>query len=669
MKQLKNWQRYALEWGVLVLLVTFLTGIAGVNHDPEAYCPFGGLQALTHYISHNSLPCEMSSVQIFAGIALIVAVVLFSKLFCAYLCPLGTVSDVLMKLRRNRKIKPWFVPANGLSDKVLRLIKYILLFLILYNTIGVGELFCKRIDPYYAVATGFKGEISLYLSLGMLVVLVLFSFFVDNFWCRYICPLGAISNTLKYWLWIVTLLGVVYVASSVAGQIPAWIIIALFCIAGYLFEVLNVKASMQVLNVQRDTRKCTDCKLCEDKCPYHISITGFDGTVENVDCMLCGECVENCPSSALHIGFKKKGTRNKFNRFLPGALSVVLFACVIFAGAKIEFPTINEYWDLNNEEAHEIRSGNLTSVRSFTIDGLSQVRCYASSMAFMEKLRHIPGVHGVKTYVKHHKATILYKPEQTTPEKIQQQLFVPTTFQIFKPNYKTIPELRVITIRTRKMTQNNSVNLLGLQFKQLDSLVYGLETEWDTPMIVRLFVDPSFARDEAWIRDVVSMPFLELTNARTGKTIQMQTGYEFVRMEKIDSTISTVDFLHRMFKPFMAEFSPIDEVGLKEQYLYEISDKDITKPIITRKLPILASYLSLHDGIGSVYTCLNDECLPAIVIRFYLPMTKEKLDTLLSAEQWTIREKDGIRPIAAPMKLDKGFVNVIGSKNKNRQQM
>ena len=68
-----------------------------MNHDPEAYCPFGGLQALTHYISHNSLPCEMSSVQIFAGIALIVAVVLFSKLFCAYLCPLGTVDEVTEK--------------------------------------------------------------------------------------------------------------------------------------------------------------------------------------------------------------------------------------------------------------------------------------------------------------------------------------------------------------------------------------------------------------------------------------------------------------------------------------------------------------------------------------------------------------------------------------------
>ena len=637
---------------MLVLLVAFLTGIFGVRHDPEAYCPFGGFQAFMHYISHDSLPCEMSSVQIFAGIALAVAAVLFSKLFCAYLCPLGTVSDLLMKLRRHLNIEPWFVPTNGLSDKALRLIKYILLFLILYNTIGTGELFCKRLDPYYAVATGFKGEISLYLSLGMLVVFVLFSFFVDNFWCRYICPLGALSNTLKYWLWLVTLLGVVFVASSIAGQIPAWIIIALFCVVGYLFEILYPKTSLQILNVHRDSKRCHNCKLCEDKCPYHINITDFKSTVENVDCMLCGECVENCPTEALHIGFIKKGAPNKFNRFLPVGLTVLLFLCVIFLGVKIELPTINEYWDLSSEEVHAIRSGNMTSMYSFTIEGLNQVRCYASSMAFKEKLQHISGVHGVKTYVKHHRATILYKPEQTTPDKIQQQLFVPTTFQIFSPDYRTIPELRVITIRTRKMTQNNSVNLLGLQFKQLDSLVYGLETEWDTPMIVRMFVDPSFARDETWIKDVVSMPFLELKNASTGKTIQMQTGYEFVRMENTESTISTVEFLHKMFKPFKAEFTPIDDTDSNEQFLYEIIDKEITKPIIMRKLPIFASYLSLQKGVGSVYTCLNDDCIPEIVIRFYPPMTQEKLDTLLSAEHWTIHGKDGIRSIAAPMKFD-----------------
>ena len=518
MKRLRNWQRYVLEWGVLAALVIFITGIVriGSHADPEAYCPFGGLQALANFISNNSLPCGMSSMQIFVGIALVVATVLFSKLFCAYLCPLGTVSDLLMKLRKRSNIKPWVYPTNGLFDKILRIVKYFLLFLIIYNTIGTGELFCKRFDPYYAVATGFKGEISLYMSLGMLFVLVLFSFFVDNFWCRYICPLGALSNTLKYWLWIVTCLGVVYVVSSIAGQVPLWTVIALVCIVGYLSEVLNPKASMQVLNVHRDSDKCIECKSCEKKCPYHISITNFNGTVESVDCMLCGECVENCPSEALHVGFIKKGFRNNFNRFIPAGLTVVLAVSALLIGIKIELPTINEYWDLSNEEIHDLKSGSKSSLSTFTLDGLSQVRCYASSMAFMEKLQHISGVHGVKTFVKHHRATILYKPELTTPEKIQQELFVPTKFQISRPDYKRIPELRVITIRTKNMTQANSVNLLGLQFKQLDSLVYGLETEWDIPMIVRLFVDPSFSRDETWIKDVVSKPFLELENANTG---------------------------------------------------------------------------------------------------------------------------------------------------------
>ena len=47
MKTNKNWQRYALQWGALGAIILFLTGIikTGAKHDPEAYCPFGGLQA------------------------------------------------------------------------------------------------------------------------------------------------------------------------------------------------------------------------------------------------------------------------------------------------------------------------------------------------------------------------------------------------------------------------------------------------------------------------------------------------------------------------------------------------------------------------------------------------------------------------------------------------
>ena len=51
----KNWPRYSLQWGVLAALVFVLSGLAGMIFgkteapDPEAFCPFGGLEALATY--------------------------------------------------------------------------------------------------------------------------------------------------------------------------------------------------------------------------------------------------------------------------------------------------------------------------------------------------------------------------------------------------------------------------------------------------------------------------------------------------------------------------------------------------------------------------------------------------------------------------------------------
>ena len=104
---ISNWPKYLLQWGVLAALIVFITGIIPCKEpaDPEAYCPMGGLEALTTYFVNGSLPCSMSSLQIMMGIVLAAAVVLFSKLFCGYICPLGTVQDLLLKLRKSLKFK------------------------------------------------------------------------------------------------------------------------------------------------------------------------------------------------------------------------------------------------------------------------------------------------------------------------------------------------------------------------------------------------------------------------------------------------------------------------------------------------------------------------------------------------------------------------------------
>ena len=69
-----NWPKYLLQWGVLALLVFFLSGLASLVFtdmnapDPEKYCPFGGLEALGTYFANGSLPCSMTSMQIAMGV-------------------------------------------------------------------------------------------------------------------------------------------------------------------------------------------------------------------------------------------------------------------------------------------------------------------------------------------------------------------------------------------------------------------------------------------------------------------------------------------------------------------------------------------------------------------------------------------------------------------------
>ena len=160
---IRNWPKYLLQWGVLAALIVFLTGLIPSENavDPETYCPMGGLQALATFLANNSLPCSMSMLQIMMGIVLAAGVVLFSKLFCAFICPLGTVQDLLSKARNAMHIKGVKVRNGSILDKVLRIVKYALVFWIFYMTVNASELFCKNLDPYYAIATGFKGEITL----------------------------------------------------------------------------------------------------------------------------------------------------------------------------------------------------------------------------------------------------------------------------------------------------------------------------------------------------------------------------------------------------------------------------------------------------------------------------------------------------------------------------
>ena len=651
---LRNWPKYLLQWGVLGALIVTITGLipSETAVDPETYCPMGGLQALATYLANNSLPCSMSMLQVAMGLALVAAVVLFSKLFCAYICPLGTVQDLISKARNAMHIKNIKVRNGSAADKMLRIVKYALLFWIFYMTVNASELFCKNLDPYYAVATGFKGEITLWMSIVSLSAVVLGSFLVDMFWCRYLCPLGAISNSLKFWVWIGVLFGAYYVADVLGADIPWAVLLGAFCIVGYLLEIFHSKPKLQLLHITKDDNACNNCGLCVKKCPYHIDVKSVhDGKLSHVDCTLCGECIASCSTGALNIGVRKH-SKNRIWKVLPALLTVGLVAFGIWAGGEFELPTIDMKWGLEvtAEDGTVQKLVDQSALETVTVEGLRSVKCYGSSMAFKSKLQKISGIHGVKVFVKRHAADILYDPAKTDPDKIQEAIYVPSKFRVQTPDPAATDSLKILTIRTDGMFDKMDINYLGMQMRLTGKKIYGLETEFACPLIVRVYADPSEELDEDWFEEIVEKKVLSMP-VHGGGTKDIELKYKFEDFEGETGRISTEQFIRNMFSPFKVQWkSRIEAAEGKQQYVYEIVDKNYEKPIILRNMPFLSNHLSRHEGVIGVYLDLNKDLQPSIQVRYADPMTEEKLWELMTMETWTITYKaDDVREEGAKL--------------------
>jgi NAD-dependent dihydropyrimidine dehydrogenase PreA subunit len=60
------------------------------------------------------------------------------------------------------------------------------------------------------------------------------------------------------------------------------------------------------MRIKSKPESCIDCKKCNSKCPMSIDVNAAvkTGSVKSYDCILCGECVDDCPKDVL--GYRKK---------------------------------------------------------------------------------------------------------------------------------------------------------------------------------------------------------------------------------------------------------------------------------------------------------------------------------------------------------------------------
>ncbi len=60
------------------------------------------------------------------------------------------------------------------------------------------------------------------------------------------------------------------------------------------------------LRLQSDPQRCSDCMTCTHNCAMSLDVNAMvkAGAMEHSECILCGKCVDGCPSKAIQYVFR-----------------------------------------------------------------------------------------------------------------------------------------------------------------------------------------------------------------------------------------------------------------------------------------------------------------------------------------------------------------------------
>ena len=210
-----------------------------------------------YYMSHLNILFTLEPQQIIVFfLCFFLPLFLFGKLFCGFICPMGFAQDVLHAARQKTGIQG--ISMTERFYEHLAVIKWTAV--ILFLGMGFAGLDFCNICPAVTLSPAFSGfKTTVYISGFVMLFVLVGSFFKSRFFCN-ICPLGLIMG---------------------------------------LFHKLSL------VRLKKDCTACTECGACYNACPMGIkSIYTERGKVNvtDINCLMCGECIRNCPEdNALKI--------------------------------------------------------------------------------------------------------------------------------------------------------------------------------------------------------------------------------------------------------------------------------------------------------------------------------------------------------------------------------
>ena len=257
------------------------------------------------------LPAVMA-LNVVVVVALIALTLVFGRIYCSIICPLGVFQDILARLRRKKNKYSY--------SKEVKWLRYpVLVVFVLAGVAGVGSLFqllapyssygriatmifqpiwklgnnllamlAERMDSYtfYSIDTWMGSLPVLIIAVLTLVALVVLAWRGGRTYCNTICPVGTILSFFARFSW---------------------------------------------LKIHFDEDKCKNCSLCSKNCKA-ACIDFKTHTVDYSRCVACGNCIESCKFGALRY-IHKSGKSGKAESVDASKRSFLLASALVSTAA------------------------------------------------------------------------------------------------------------------------------------------------------------------------------------------------------------------------------------------------------------------------------------------------------------------------------------------------
>ena len=216
--------------------------------------------------------------------ALVLLTLVFGRIYCSVICPLGIMQDLFGWLGKRVK-KNRYTYSKALTPLRWAVCAVFVVALVL----GAGSL-AQLLAPYSAfgrIATNLLQPV--YVAGNNVLASIAehydsYAFYHSDVWMRSAISLGIASVTLA----------VLAVLAWRNGR--TWC--NTICPVG---TVLSLFAKFSWLKIRFDEDKCKNCSLCTKNCKASC-IDFKTHTVDATRCVVCGDCIESCKFGALKYG-------------------------------------------------------------------------------------------------------------------------------------------------------------------------------------------------------------------------------------------------------------------------------------------------------------------------------------------------------------------------------